>query len=143
MFDDWSKVCLRQFINGLSPSMCGFFLPVATFIKCDESELKLLVTNYLTVVSRKNASELVTLCSEPANSTKLNCDISWNPIGSLFTKESWTTRWLLFLMSWSVSLELKVRRSLWASEIIELNWSMLVIKRSWRPMIFVTIYCEG
>ena len=121
MFDYCVSVRFKQFIIGLSPSTKWFFLLVATFISWVESELKLLVTKVLTVVSRMKASELVTLCSEPASSTKFSWDSSWNPIGSLLTSVNWTTRWLLFLISWSVSLELKVRRSLKASCIIWLN----------------------
>jgi hypothetical protein len=66
------RVCFKQFIIGVSPSVKWFFLLVATLISCVERELKLLVTKVLTVVSLMKASVLVTLCSEPANSTKLS-----------------------------------------------------------------------
>ena len=76
IFEDWVKVCLKQLMIGFSPSTNWFFLLVATLISCVLNELKLLVTKVRTVVSLMNASVLVTLCSEPANSTKLSIDSS-------------------------------------------------------------------
>jgi len=81
MFESKPSVGLIQLTNVFSTDSSDYYLlPKAALSSSDDKELKLLVTNYLTVVSRPNASELVTLCSEPGSSTTFKVECYFIPL---------------------------------------------------------------